>query len=62
MFQRDRIGGADEGKSADRAREAVWGLLGSIRCNLNLGFDSSLKIRPGSGRNWFHFFMFPEEQ
>ncbi len=80
-------------------------LLGLVRSNLSLGFDSGsknqtpfwsklvpffyvsrrrvnqlesfwvqfsaisvsvliqvLKIRPGSGPNWFHFFMFPEEE
>jgi len=80
-------------------------LLGLVRSNLSLGFDSGsknqtrfwpklvpffyvsrrrvnklecfwvqfgpisvsvliqvLKIRPGSGSNWFRFFMFPEEE
>ncbi len=37
-------------------------LLGSVRCNLSFGLNQVLKIRPGSGRNKFHFFMFPEEE
>jgi len=45
VFRRDRAGGiasADRAKNANHA-QAVWGLLGSDRCNLNFGFDSSSK-------------------